>query len=130
MGDSPATTNQAATIANKVLHALIFDVAVKAAEAELIAAFPILGAPVIHQLEESLLNIVADKIYVALAQGATFAIIDAQTSLEAAAANRAKDQMVAALQGNDIHAIDIATTNFEQAFERLIHFDGSAHPHP
>lgn len=130
MGDSPTTTNHAATVANQVLHAMIFDVAVKAAEAELIAMAPILGAPIIKQLDECLLNIIADKIYTALAQGVTFAIIDAQTSAEAAAANTARDHLITALQGNDPHAVETATTNFETAFGRLIHYDGSANPHP
>lgn len=128
MGDSPTTTNKTATFADQVIHAAIFDVAVKAAEVELIASFPILGAPIIKQLDESLLNIVADAIYQTLAKSVTFVIIDAEVSIEAAAANKAEQNLKTALEGNDANAINQATSDFENAFGNLVHFDGSATP--
>ena len=125
---APDTTNQPATDANKFLHEIIFGVAVKAAEAEIIAAAPVMGLPILKQLDEVALQIIAQKIYEALAQGATFAIIDAQTSIEAAAANQAATVLKTALSGDDPNAIETATQNFESAFGKLIHYDGSANP--
>lgn len=128
MADSPTTTNPTATLANDVLHALIFDVAVKAAEAEIIAAAPIMAAPILKQIDEAVLNFVAGKIYEKLALGATFVIIDAQTSQEAAAANVAAARLKAALATGDDAQITQAKGDFTDAFSKLVHYDGSARP--
>lgn len=129
MSDS-ATTNHTATIANDVLHAIIFDVAVKAAEGEIIAAAPVMGFPVVKQIQEAVVNFVADKIYEKLALGATFAIIDAQTSQEAAAANDSAIKLKTAIQGGNQDAIDQAKQVFANSFGKLVHYDGSAVPSP
>lgn len=128
MADSPQTENKAATVADQFLHKLIFDVAARAAEAEIIAIAPIMGAPIIKQLDEEAIKFVCGKIYESLAKGVTFTIIDAQTNKEAADANVAKDALKAALQGSDQNAIDQASKDFDQAFEKLVHSDGLAHP--
>jgi hypothetical protein len=128
MGDKPTTTNGAATIADKVLHALIFDVAVSAAEAEIIAVVPAMGLPILKQIDEAVIKFVAEKIYTALALGATFAIIDAQTSAEASAANEAATNLKQALTGGDPNAVTKATEDFKAAFGKLVHYDGSATP--
>lgn len=128
MSDSPTPTNGAATIANNVLHTLIFDVAVKAAQAALEAEFPWLRLIIVHQLEESLINIIADQIYQELAKGVTFAIIDVQVNAEAAAVNKAKENLINALKGDNVDAVTKATNDFESAFGKLIHYDGSATP--
>lgn len=130
MADSPSTTNQAATIANGVLHALVFDVAVNAAEAAILAEAPIMANPVLHFIEDETIKYIAGKIFEALAKGATFAIIDAQTSSEAAAANAAATQLKTAYQSGDQNAIDQATQSFKDAFGSLVHLDGSATPSP
>src|SRR4051812_36698856 len=101
MGDVPTTENTAAHITNQVLHALIFDVAVNAARAAIIAEAPIMGTPILDLIDQAALKYIAGKIYDILALGATFAIIDAQTSLEAKAANEAADHLKQALaKGN------------------------------
>lgn len=128
MGDSPTTTNEAATIANQVLNVLIFDVAVQAARAAIIAAAPVMANPVLDFIDDEVLKFVAGKIFDVLATGATFAIIDAQTSLEASAANTAADNLKKALGGTDQNAIDQAKADFTSSFGRLVHWDGSA-PH-
>lgn len=128
MGDSPTTTNKTATFADQVLHATIFDVAVKAAEATLEASVPALKLPILEQLEEGVFDLIADAIYQKLALSVTFIIIDAQTSAEAAAANSAADALKTALNGDDANAINQATINFEKSFGSLVHLDGSATP--
>lgn len=128
MADSPTTTNQAATVADKVLHALIFDVAVNAAEAAIISAAPLMDAPVLKQIDEMVIKFVAGKIYDALAKGTTFAIIDAQTSTEAANANSTEAALKIALAGGNNDAIEKTTQDFKDAFEKLVHLDGSARP--
>lgn len=128
MADSPTTTNQSATDADKVIHALIFDVAVKAAEAEIITAVPLMGLPVIKQIDEAVLKFVAGKIYEKLSLGATFAIIDTQTNIEAAATNAAVTMLKTAIQGGAQSDIDQATDAFKAAFGKLVHLDGSARP--
>lgn len=128
MADSPTTTNPAATIGNDVLHAIIFDVAVQAAEDAIVAEVPILANPVLKFIDDEVVQYVAGKIYAALAQGATFAIIDAQTSAEAKAANSAASAYKQALQGGDQNEIQQAQANFASAFGRLVHLDGSASP--
>lgn len=126
MADSPTTTNPTATIANSVLHTLIYDVAVKAAEAEIIQAAPFMAAPVLKQIDELVLGYIAGKIYEKLALGATFVIIDSQTSQEAAAAHTAAAALTTALQSGDAGAITKAKADFTKAFGNLIHYDGSA----
>lgn len=128
MADSPTTTNQAATVADQAIKALIFDVAVKAAELEIVTAVPILGAPVLKQINEALLNFIAQKIYEQLAIGATFVIIDKQTNQEAADAHAAKDKLTAALTAGSQAEIDQATEDFKDAFSKLVHTDGSLRP--
>lgn len=122
------TTNQAATIGDKVIHALIFDVAVKAAEAEIVAAVPIMGAPFLKQIDEQVLGFVAQKIYEKISLCATFTIIDAQTSAEAAAANAAANELKAELQKGTPSEIAQATEAFKSSFGKLARFDGSASP--
>lgn len=126
MADSPSTTNQTATLADKAIHALIFDVAVKAAEAAIIAEAPFMANPVLNFVDDEVLKYVAGKIYTALALGVTFNIIDAQTSAEAKAASDAAAVLKDALKGGSQDAIDKASDNFKNAFSHLVHFDGSA----
>jgi hypothetical protein len=128
MADAPTTNNAAATVANDVLHGLIFDVAVSAAEAAIVAEAPFMANPVLQFIEDEVIKYVAGKIYEALAKGATFAIIDAQTSAEAAAANAATSALKSALTTGDQNAIDKATQDFTSAFGKLVHLDGSASP--
>lgn len=128
MADSPTTTNQTATDADKVIHGLIFDVAVQAAEAEIISAVPLMGAPVIKQIDEEILKLVAEKIYQKLALGVNFVIIDSQTGAEAASANAAREELKKAINGGDADAISQATKDFMASFGKLVHADGSATP--
>lgn len=126
MGDSPTTVNPTATVVNKLLYAMIYDVAVGAAEAEIYAVLPFLKFPGLNFITEALVKWVAGYIYVSLARGATFAIIDAQTSKEAAEVNTAKDAFAKAIEGGNPDAIQKAKKDFEAAFGRLVHLDGSA----
>lgn len=122
------TINQTATAADKAIHSLIFDVAVRAAESEIIAMAPAMGWPILKQIDEAILNFVAGKIYEKLSLGATFAIIDSQTSIEAKVANDAAASLRSAIQIGDQDAINHATTDFKSAFGKLVHLDGSAAP--
>lgn len=126
MSDQPTTVNQPAVIADEVLHALIFDVAVKSVEAQLVAAVPELGLPIISQLVDAAIQWLAGKIYEALAKGATFTIIDAQTSIEAKQANDAATALKGALAGGNPDEIDKAKKDFSDAFGKLVRLDGSA----
>lgn len=128
MSDSPVTTNGPATVANQIIHALIFDVAVKAAEAAIIEAVPFLGLPGIKQIDEALIKFIAEKIYEQLAIGVTFSIIDIQVNIEAFAVKKAAEELRVALGGDSLEKINEATKKFEEAFGKLIHYNGSANP--
>lgn len=128
MADAPTTTNQTATVVNQIIHDAIFDVAVQAAETAATAEFPFLGAPVVKQIFDAVVNYVAGKIYSALAQTATFTVIDVQVSQEDSAVNKAVASLNATVNSNDQAAIQKANEDFKNAIASLIHYDGSAHP--
>lgn len=123
--DSPTTVNQTAADADKVVHGLIFDVAVGAAEKAAEAEFPFLNLPVVNWAFDQIVQFIAQQIYVQLANAVTFTIIDIQTGQEAKEANDAASALKQALQGGDPNAIAQAKQNFQNAFGKLVHFDGS-----
>jgi hypothetical protein len=128
VSSNPATntTNKTASVADSVIHSLVFDLAVKAVEADLLAAFPILNLPIIKQLQNLIVQYIAGKIYSALATMATFAIIDVQVNEEAKDAHTAIANLQLAITNGDQNEINKAKSDFTSSFQKLVHYDGSA----
>lgn len=86
--------SDATDLADEMIHAAIYDVALKAAKASAVAEAPWLAWPVFSQVFDFLLGRFADWIYDALDKAIVFAIID----LETEAQRRAYDDAVAAFK--------------------------------
>ena len=139
MGDAPTTTNSAAQAVDSALKSIINDVVISAAKAAAVAALPWLSWPVISQLFDALLNWIGGYVYTAMAEWSTIGVIDIQTWMENSDYQRAlsdlkaaRDQAVKDLQtagqAGDQNAINTAKQNFKNAFQNLVHWDGSASP--
>lgn len=118
--DKPAET------ADAIIHAAVFDVALKEAKAAIIAQYPGLALPVLQTLLSMALNWVGTFIYTALARLVTFTIIDLQTGAEKDAYLKAEGALRTAHLSGDAHAIDQAVQDYKAALARIIHFDGIA----
>lgn len=66
-------------IADKIIRAVVYDVALSAAETNLIAAAPWLGAPVARQILHFTLTKVADLLFTEMDRMAVFQIINLET---------------------------------------------------
>ena len=120
--------NAKADAVNALIQRLIFDVAVKAAKASAVQQAPWLGFPVFSQLCDFFLNFFGEYIYSALSQGATFTIINSQTTAATIAYHEAVNEVEAAHENGDPDAISKAKENFKQTLGRLIRWDSnSAH---
>ncbi len=120
--------NQTAGFVDSAIHAIVFDIALNAAKAELISLAPWLKLPVISQLFDLVMNAIAEPLYKNLAIAGIFGVIDAQVSSQ----NAAYIDSIAALQSsiasNDPQAINLAKEKARAALQALIHFDGSTTP--
>jgi hypothetical protein len=88
------TMSTSTDLADELIHAAIYDVALRAAKAAAVAEAPWIGWPVFSQMFDFMLNRFADWIYDALDKAVVFAIID----LETEAQRRAYDEAVAAFK--------------------------------
>ena len=118
--------NSPIEITDNVIHSLIFEVAVNAALADIIATLPILGVPGVKQILGLIVNYIAGKIYDVLSTTAAFAIIDAQTGKEADAVNASIWNLKNALLTGKEDQIEKSKSDFRISFAALIHTDGSA----
>lgn len=126
MGETPSANDTTATTVNKIIHDLVFDVAVGAAENAAIAQVPLLGLPIIKQIFDVLVGFVAGKIADQLEHVATFTVIDIQTDQESSNYQKATDQLTQAVQSGNPALISVAKENARNALASLIHFDGSS----
>lgn len=120
-----APVNQGVTAIDQVVHTAVMTLALNAAEKALIAQFPELELPVLHQIFEAVLHYAFNYIDQALEQVAAFEVIDGQTDAEAKAYQDAVSQLAAALAKGDPNAISQANQTFSNDLGPLIHFDGS-----
>lgn len=125
MGTTPTDTNTAAKLAEGAVAGLV-DIAVSAAKAASIAAFPPLGWPIISQVYGIILNKLGGLISTELQDYAAFAVIDIQTDIEKHAYDSAVSDLKQAQSSGDQNAIDAAKKNFKDTLAKLIHSDGSA----
>jgi hypothetical protein len=139
MGDTPATDNQTVATVDAALKSLVNDVVIAAAKAAAIAEAPWLSWPVISNLFDALLNWIGGYVYKAMAEWTTMGVIDVQTWIEnsnyqkaladlKAARDEAVSNLQAAGQAGDTSAIEAAKQKFKDAFQNLVHWDGSHTP--
>lgn len=120
----PTTVNSGLALSDSMVTT-VMDAATAAVEAEIIAAVPELGLPVIKQVLELALHVVEGLTEEQLLRVATFLIVDAQTSLENSNLVKAAGVLAAATATGNADAINQANQDFEKALAALIHFDGS-----
>lgn len=128
MAETPIAppADKAAQTADDIIHAAVFDVAVKEAKAAIITQYPGLAIPVVQTLLTMALNWVGTFIYTALARLVTFSIIDLQTGSEKDAYLKAEGALRAAHLSGDANALNQAVTDYKAALARIVHFDGIA----
>jgi hypothetical protein len=124
----PTTTNRAAGIINGILKNLIDGVGVQAAETAAIAAYPFLAWPIVKQIFEGVLNLVANEIYKQAAMAATKVVIDVQVGVEESTALNAFQSLQMAIASGDEVAIKKASDDLDSAYGNLIHMDGWSSP--
>lgn len=127
MGD-PTDKNQLASVINGVLSNIINTAGVDAAETAAIAAYPWLGWPIVRQIFDGILKVVAGEIYKQAAYAATKIVIDVQVELEESKTSDAFKNLQMALASGDKNAIAKASSNLDVAYGNLIHMDGWAAP--
>jgi hypothetical protein len=120
----PTTVNSGLALSDSMVTT-VMDAAIAAVEAEIIAAVPELGLPVIKQVLELALHVVEGLTEEQLLRVATFLIVDAQTGLEQSNLVKAAGVLAAATATGNADAINQANQDFEKALAALIHFDGS-----
>lgn len=127
MSDSaPNTENQAASIVNGILADIISGAGESVIEAEALAAAPWLALPFVKQIFEFILDKIAALIYEQAADAATKLIIDLQINAEESSASVTFANLQMALASGDATAIKKASEDLDDAYGRLIHYDGSA----
>ncbi len=125
MSNSPFPINQTTVVVNQAIDG-VFGVAVKAAEASLIAANPaIFGNPILETIDNKVIEIIANAIYKSFAQWVSFEIIDFTDASEVNAEQRALIALKAAQAGSDPNVLNEALKSFDRAVEANTHLDGS-----
>lgn len=124
----PTTNNQVAGIINGILKNIIEGAGEASVEAAVIMQVPWLGWPVIKQLFDGVLGVVAEEIYKQAAITATKIVIDVQVGLEESKTGDAFQNLQMAIASGDKVAIDKASTDLDTAYGDLIHDDGWSAP--
>ena len=127
MTSSPFPTNSTATVVNKGIDG-VFKVATQMAEAALIAEFPVLANPILEKIDDTVIELVANKIYQQFALFVTFEIIDVQVGGEVSDEKKALIALKAAQKLGDKNAESQALSDFQKACVHLTVIDGAAQP--
>lgn len=128
MTTQPFPTNATATVVNQGIDG-VFGIAVKAAEASLIAADPpLFGNPIVEKIDNEVFNLVANAIYKQFAMWVTFEIIDFEEGSELTDEQKALIALKAAQNSGDPLALAQALSNFDKTTAALTHMDGAAAP--
>ncbi len=125
---SELPVNKPATLVNRILHGLIFGVAISGARAAAVAGAPWLKLPFLSQLLDLVLNFVGKRIYLALAESSTFLIIDWQTEAQQKEYDKAVGDLKGAIDQGDPDAVKKAQEEFMRRLKDLVNFDGGAKP--
>ncbi len=126
--DSPTTNNQLASVVNGILKNLIDGVGVGAAETAAIAVYPFLAWPVVRQIFDAVLKLVANEIYKQAAMAATKVVIDVQVGMEESKTGDSFQNLQMALASGDPDAIKKASDDLDASYKALINFDGWSAP--
>lgn len=125
--DKPLPINSAATVVNHGIDG-VFGVAVKAAEAAIVAEVPALANPILQKIDNAIIEYIANKIYQQFALFVTFEIIDFQVGGEVTDQKKALIALKAAQKAGDLNALAKALSDFDKATVKLTVIDGVAHP--
>lgn len=130
MGETPQETNQPAKLVDDVLR-VAFQIALPIALAAEIAAVPALGVWPVSWIFNKAQTFIAEKIRLALAMGSTFLIIDFQTAEERKKFAEAVKILLDAIKKGNLNDPELIkrAKELDDAFNRLVRFDGSYHPH-
>lgn len=116
--------SKATDLANKIIHAAVYDVALRGAKLAAYAEAPWLKAPIISQIFEYLLGKFADWVYTSLDNAVAFSIIDIETQAQREAYEDAVHELKATLQpltgAPDAEAIAKAEEEFRKRLSDLI----------
>ena len=119
----PFPTNPTTVVVNQAIDG-VFGIAVKAAEVALVTADPaVFGIPVIQDIDDEVIQLVANAIYKQFAQWVSFEIIDFDDAAEVSAEQKALVALKAA-QKSGVNLAQ-ALANFDQAVEATTHIDGA-----
>ena len=117
----PLPTNPTTQVVNTVIDT-VWQAAVTAAEAALIAAVPEMGVPVVKQVSQEVIQLVAQAIYKQFALWVSFEIIDFQDSAELTSEQKALVALKAAQKSGV--GLSAALAAFNAAVESLTHING------
>ena len=120
----PLPTNPTTQVVNTVIDT-VWQAAVTAAEAALIAAVPEMGVPVVKQVSQEVIQLVAQAIYKQFALWVSFEIIDFQDSAELTSEQKALVALKSAQKSGDPLALAQALSNFDQSVAALTRIDGA-----
>lgn len=120
----PLPTSPTTQVVNTVIDT-VWQAAVTAAEAALIAAVPEMGVPVVKQVSQEVIQLVANAIYKQFALFVSFEIIDFSDAIELNDQQKALVALKAAQKSGDPLALAQALSNFDQSVAALTHMDGA-----
>lgn len=126
-GPEPFPTNPTASVVNQAIDG-VFNVAAKMADAAIFTAAPFLADPVLSELTEEAVQLIANAVYKQFATFVTFEIIDFQSGVEASDQQKALTALKVAQKSGDQNAIQTALTAFAKSCESLTHLDGASQP--
>lgn len=107
---------------DEIIHQAIFNVALTAAEMELIAVAPWLKLPIVSQVFDFTMKQLAGLLYQKMVLIVNFDIIDFKTQAEKNAYAKAELALRAAHLSGDLYALAQATDDFKAALCALVRF--------
>lgn len=122
---APSTINGPAQTVGQIIQVSIYDVAKDAAENALLAAYPVLLDPFLHEILTLVLDKIATELYSQLSLLATLVVIDIEIGSEKTAYVAANQALAAAHLSGDPNAIAKAVAQLKSAAAAIIHYDGS-----
>jgi hypothetical protein len=128
----PATVNETASIVGKLLQT-IFEkgddavVALILADTANVVAIPVVGA-IWKELVRAVVSKIGTYFYKQTAMGATKVIIDMQVNGEVSVVKSRFDNLQMAVASGDPKAVELASSQLDEAYGSLIHSDGSWSP--
>ena len=122
---TPSPINAPAQTVGQIIQTSIYDVAKDATEAALIAAYPFLADPFLHEILTLVLDKIATELYTHISLLATLVVIDIEIGSEKSAYVAANQALAQAHLSGDPNAIAKAVAQLKSAAAAIIHYDGS-----